>query len=672
MFRTVLIANRGEIACRIARTARRMGLRTVAVHSDADAGAMHVAACDTAVRIGPAPVRESYLSIPAILAAARASGAEAIHPGYGFLSENADFADAVAAAGLVLVGPPAAAMRAMGDKSRAKALMEKAGVPLVPGFHADGADPTRLAAEAARIGFPVLIKASAGGGGRGMRVVHDAGKFLEALAGAQREAENAFGDGRVLLERWVERARHIEVQVFADTLGEVIHLFERDCSLQRRHQKVIEEAPAPGLTPAQRAALGEAAVAAARAVSYVGAGTVEFLAEADDPSNFFFMEMNTRLQVEHPVTEFVTGLDLVEWQFRVAAGERLPLRQADVKLAGHAIEARLYAEDPQRGFLPSSGYLAHLAWPEARDGLRIDTGVRGGDTVAPFYDPMLAKVIFGGADREAAREGLAAALAATEVVGPQTNRAFLVACLRHADFAAARLDTRFIERHQADLLPPPAPAPDAALALATAWLAEDWAAAARRRAMAAGAPASPWARADGWRLNAPPQVGLTLLDGEREVAVTARPAGSGWAIALDGAAAAAVDGVSVAGASVSATLDGVRRQASAVAHDGALVVHLDGAAWRFVRKPELGGGAGREAAAGSLSAPLSGKVVRVAVAAGDAVTRGQTLMVLEAMKMEHAIAAPADGRVADIHFAAGDQVAEGAELLRLEAGAEKA
>ncbi|MBM3560641.1 MAG: 3-methylcrotonyl-CoA carboxylase, partial [Alphaproteobacteria bacterium] len=447
MFRTVLIANRGEIACRIARTARRMGLRTVAVHSDADAGAMHVAACDTAVRIGPAAVRESYLSIPAILEAARVSGAEAIHPGYGFLSENADFADVVAVAGLVLVGPPAAAMRAMGDKSRAKALMEKAGVPLVPGFHADGADDTRLVAEAARIRFPVLIKASAGGGGRGMRVVHDAGGFIEVLHGARREAENAFGDGRVLLERWVERARHIEVQVFADTHGNAIHLFERDCSLQRRHQKVVEEAPAPGLTANQRAALGAAAVAAAQAVSYVGAGTVEFLAEADDPSKFFFMEMNTRLQVEHPVTEFVTGLDLVEWQFRVAAGEALPLRQDEVRLSGHAVEARLYAEDPQRGFLPSSGRLVHLAWPDDRPGLRIDTGVRGGDTVAPFYDPMLAKVIAWGADRDAARESLAAALAATEVVGPQTNRAFLVACLTHRDFAAARLDTRFIDRH---------------------------------------------------------------------------------------------------------------------------------------------------------------------------------------------------------------------------------
>ena len=663
MFRTVLIANRGEIACRVARTARRMGLRTVAVHSDADAQAMHVAACDTAVRIGPAPARESYLSIPAIIEAARVSGAEAIHPGYGFLSENAAFAEAVAAAGLVLVGPPAAAMRAMGDKARAKALMEKAGVPLVPGFHADGADATRLAAEAARIRFPVLIKAAAGGGGRGMRVVHDAGGFLEALHGAQREAESAFGDGRVLLERWVERARHIEVQVFADTHGNVIHLFERDCSLQRRHQKVIEEAPAPGLTPAQRTALGQAAVAAARAVDYVGAGTVEFLVEADDPSSFFFMEMNTRLQVEHPVTEFVAGLDLVEWQFRVAGGAPLPLRQDEVRLTGHAVEARLYAEDPQRGFLPSSGKLAHIAWPAEGPGLRIDTGVRGGDIVAPFYDPMLAKVIAHGADRDAARESLAAALAATEVVGPQTNRAFLGACLTHPDFAAARLDTRFIDRHLAALVPAPVPAPDAAFVLAALWLAEGWA----RAATAGGGAASPWARADGWRLNAAPALRLTLQDGECEVVVSARRSGGDWRIVLGDGAAIAVSSLAVSCHEVTASLDGLRRRASVVAYEAAMFVHLDGAAWRLVRKPELGGGAGREAAAGSLSAPLSGKVVRVAVAAGDAVMRGQTLMVLEAMKMEHAIAAPADGLVAEIHFAAGDQVAEGAELLRLEA-----
>jgi 3-methylcrotonyl-CoA carboxylase alpha subunit len=432
--RTLLVANRGEIACRIFSTARGMGIRTVAVYSEADANAAHVRAADEAHLLGPAPARESYLRIDRILAAAKASGADAIHPGYGFLSENAEFAEAVAAAGMIFVGPPASAIRAMGSKSAAKALMETAGVPLVPGYHGEDQDPELLAREAVRIGFPVLIKASAGGGGKGMKVVERAEDFAATLASAKREAASSFGDDRVLIERYLTRPRHIEVQVFADTHGETVHLFERDCSVQRRHQKVIEEAPAPGMSAERRAAMGKAAVEAARAVGYVGAGTVEFIAEGDD---FFFMEMNTRLQVEHPVTEAITGQDLVEWQIRVARGEALPCRQEDLVITGHAVEARLYAEDAMRDFLPQTGRLEHLVFPA---GLRADAGVASGDVVSHHYDPMIAKLIAHGATREEALGRLADGLAATEVMGLVTNRGFLERILRHPEFAEARHD----------------------------------------------------------------------------------------------------------------------------------------------------------------------------------------------------------------------------------------
>ncbi|OFS49555.1 3-methylcrotonyl-CoA carboxylase, partial [Achromobacter xylosoxidans] len=470
MFDTLLIANRGEIACRVAATARRLGIRTVAVYSDADANARHVAACDVAVHIGGPEPRASYLRADAILQAARDTGAQAIHPGYGFLSENEAFAEAAEQAGIAFVGPPASAIAAMGSKSAAKSLMEKAGVPLVPGYHGDNQDPQFLKEQADAIGYPVLIKASAGGGGKGMRVVESSGAFLDALASCQREAASSFGDDRVLIERYLQKPRHIEIQVFADTHGNCVYLFERDCSVQRRHQKVIEEAPAPGMTEERRRAMGEAAVAAARAVGYVGAGTVEFIAEPD--GRFYFMEMNTRLQVEHPVTEMITGHDLVEWQLRVAAGQPLPARQEDLRIHGHAIEARIYAENPEKGFLPSIGTLAYLGLPAhvafANGDIRVDGGVRTGDTITPFYDPMIAKLIVHGADRDQARARMLQALAQTQAVGVQTNVAFLSRLMRDSAFAAADLDTGLIERQRATLLPEPTPTDAATLALATA------------------------------------------------------------------------------------------------------------------------------------------------------------------------------------------------------------
>ena len=480
MFQKILIANRGEIACRIIRTARRMGVRTVAVHSDADANALHVEMADEAVHIGPSPVGESYLRGDRIIAAAKATGAEAIHPGYGFLSENPDFVDQVVAAGLVFIGPSAASIRAMGLKDAAKRLMEKAGVPVVPGYHGEDQGLVLLAGKAREIGYPVLIKARAGGGGKGMRRVENPDDFSEALSGARREAKAAFGDDAVLVEKYVEKPRHIEVQVFGDNFGNAVHLFERDCSAQRRHQKVIEEAPAPGMTAEMRKAMTEAAVKAAKAIGYSGAGTIEFIADASDglrPDKFWFMEMNTRLQVEHPVTEMVTGIDLVEWQLRVAAGEKLPKAQGQIALNGHAFEARLYAEDPGKGFLPAIGTLHHLEFPQtapAGSSLRVETGVRAGDAISPFYDPMIAKLVAHGPDRTSALDALVGALEATEIAGSVTNAAFLAALARDADFAAGEVDTGLIARKQEALTALPAPSPEiiAAAALAASGIGE--------------------------------------------------------------------------------------------------------------------------------------------------------------------------------------------------------
>ncbi|MFG1305140.1 acetyl/propionyl/methylcrotonyl-CoA carboxylase subunit alpha [Xanthobacter autotrophicus] len=659
--RTLLVANRGEIAVRVMRTAKAMGIRTVAVYSQADANALHVASADEAYPIGPAPARESYLRIDAILDAAKKSGADAIHPGYGFLSENAAFAEACEKAGIVFVGPPASAIRAMGSKSAAKALMEKAGVPLVPGYHGEDQDAGLLAREAGRIGFPVLIKASAGGGGKGMKVVRSAAEFPDALASAQREAKSAFGDDRVLVEKYLTTPRHIEVQVFADSHGNAVSLYERDCSIQRRHQKVVEEAPAPGMTAERRAAMGKAAVDAAKAVGYVGAGTVEFIAEGE---NFYFMEMNTRLQVEHPVTESITGQDLVEWQIKVAQGEKLPLAQAEIPLHGHAIEVRLYAEDPTRDFLPQVGRLDHLVLPFHLQGTRVDTGVRSGDSVSIHYDPMIAKIIVSGADRTEAVRRLDAALAATEVVGLATNRVFLKAIATHPAFAAAELDTNFIARHQDQLLPPPQPVDDTVLALAALFLLKEE---ARQSAEAVDAadPWSPWGRAPGWRLNRDAHVDLNFADRERRIAVRAHFRPSGFILSLPGGDMS-VEGDAEADGTLRARLDGVALSARVIRTGAHLTVFVRGGEYgvEFI-DPRLASQAAT-GTAGRLVAPMPGTIIRIAVEEGQEVAKGAALVVVEAMKMEHTVAAPRDGRVKTLKFAVGDLVDEGAELLVLE------
>jgi 3-methylcrotonyl-CoA carboxylase alpha subunit len=653
-FSTLLIANRGEIACRIIRTAQRMGLRSIAVFSDADAGAMHVALADDAIRIGPAPARDSYLAIPALIEAARRTGAEAIHPGYGFLSENADFAAACAEAGLVFVGPPPAAIRAMGSKAAAKALMAEAGVPLVPGYHGEDQSEATLRAAAAGIGFPILVKASAGGGGKGMKVALDASELDEAIALARGEAEAAFGDGRLLLERFLQAPRHIEVQVFADGHGHVVHLHERDCSIQRRHQKVVEEAPAPGMTAERRAAMGQAACDAARAIGYRGAGTVEFIAEGDA---FHFMEMNTRLQVEHPVTEAITGLDLVEWQLRVAMGEPLPLAQSAIPLQGHAIEVRLYAEDPTRDFAPSIGTLRHLALPFGLPGTRVDSGVRAGDAVPIHYDPLLAKIIVHSADRPTALRRLARALAASSVAGLRSNLPLLRAIAGHPAFAAAELDTGFIARHGAALLAPQGPAPRAALAAALLRLLHD----AERRD--AADPHSPWGAANAWRLNGEGYQDFHLLDGAARLALRLH---LGAALRIDFAdGAATVEGPRWAGESLSFSLDGRAHRVAALREGDALMLVLDGATWELRHLDPRAPSGAEQAGSGRVLAPMPGRVLQVLVEPGQAVARGAVLLVLEAMKVQMRITAPADGIVQALRCRAGDLVEDGAELVVL-------
>ena len=670
MFDTLLIANRGEIACRVAATARRLGIRTVAVYSDADANARHVAACDLAVHIGGAEPRASYLRADAILQAARDTGAGAIHPGYGFLSENEAFAEAAEQAGIAFVGPPASAIAAMGSKSAAKSLLEKAGVPLVPGYHGDNQDPQFLKEQADAIGYPVLIKASAGGGGKGMRVVESSGAFLDALASCQREAASSFGDERVLIERYLQKPRHIEIQVFADSHGNCVYLFERDCSVQRRHQKVIEEAPAPGMTEERRRAMGEAAVAAARAVGYVGAGTVEFIAEPD--GRFYFMEMNTRLQVEHPVTEMITGHDLVEWQLRVAAGQPLPARQEDLRIHGHAIEARIYAENPEKGFLPSIGTLAYLGLPAhvafANGDIRVDGGVRTGDTITPFYDPMIAKLIVHGADRDQARARMLQALAQTQAVGVQTNVAFLARLMRDSAFAAADLDTGLIERQRATLLPEPAPADAATLALATAAVLASQGQ-AQSAPHAAAAPADPWAARDGWRLGGRYQRQLQWIDNGETRHVTVARQGADWTLdSGNGAQPFAWRAEDKHGPArvLRITLDGRERAGTVVLHADKAHVFGDGGARVLDLYDPLAHAQDTQGDhGGGLTAPMPGKIISIAVKAGDGVTKGQPLLVMEAMKMEHTISAPADGKVEELFYAVGDQVAEGAELVAI-------
>ncbi len=670
MFKKILIANRGEIACRVATTARRLGVRTVAVYSAADAQARHVRACDEAVHVGGSAPRDSYLQWQRIIDAALASGAQAVHPGYGFLSENEDFAKACATAGLVFIGPPAAAIAAMGSKSAAKTLMGQAGVPLVPGYHGADNDPALLAHEALRIGYPVLIKASAGGGGKGMRKVEQAEDFEAALASCQREAQASFGDSHVLVERYVTRPRHIEIQVFGDSHGDCIHLFERDCSVQRRHQKVLEEAPAPGISAARRAEMGAAAVAAAKAVGYVGAGTVEFIAEPaeDGDLRFYFMEMNTRLQVEHPVTEAITGLDLVEWQLRVASGEPLPLKQEQLAIRGHAIEARICAENPDANFLPATGLLQVARWPahvsfERSDELpRVDSGFGEGDAISPFYDSMVAKLIVWGADRAQALARLDAALRDTHLMGLNTNVAFLRRVVGSQAFATADLDTALIERERAALFE----APPLALEVAAAGVAAQVLAAEARLE-----GADPWSRRDGWRLYGAAQRRLSLeLDGQRHaVALQRQHAGGGG-----GGLTLSVDGQSwpfstqpLLADRFDVTLGSARHTLAVYARGEKYAVFAERASALLTEFDPIAH-AGDSAAEGRLTAPMPGKVVSFFIAAGDAVKRGQAVAVMEAMKMEHTLHAPRDGVVEELLYAVGDQVAEGGELLRLAAG----
>jgi len=648
MFRKILIANRGEIACRIIETARRMGVATVAVCSDADEQARHVAMADEAVRIGPPPPAESYLRAETIIRAARDTGAEAVHPGYGFLSENPDFVAAVEAAGLTFIGPSAAAIRAMGLKDAAKALMEEAGVPVVPGYHGDNQDDAHLEAAAETIGYPVLIKAVAGGGGKGMRKVVHPAEFAAALASARSEAKGAFGNDAVLIEKYIEQPRHIEVQVFGDGT-EAVHLYERDCSLQRRHQKVIEEAPAPGMTPEMRAAMGEAAVRAAKAIGYRGAGTVEFIVDGSDelhPDGFWFMEMNTRLQVEHPVTEAVTGLDLVEWQLRVAAGEGLPLRQDQIPLTGHAFEARLYAEDVPAGFLPATGKLAHLAFPA---GIRADTGVRTGDTISPFYDPMIAKIIVHGPTRAVALNRLARALEETQVAGTVTNLAFLGRLARHDGFAAGEVDTGLIDRDLDGLTESVGPSH----AIVAAAL------------LAASAP--PDGGLAGFTLWAPLRRSLTLAHGGEELTGTVLFSGPDRAM------------VEIGDAQLEAHRDAQgwrvdgRAPGPVIRAAGAIHVFAGAAGtFSFTLLDPLDRAVAAGDHSGLIEAPMPGLVKAVHVDAGESVQAGAALAVLEAMKMEHTLVAPRDAVVAEVLVAPGSQVEAGAALIRLETAEEGA
>jgi 3-methylcrotonyl-CoA carboxylase alpha subunit len=678
MFTKILIANRGEIACRVASTARRLGIRTVAVYSDADANARHVLACDEAVHIGANAPKESYLRGERIIEAAKATGAQAVHPGYGFLSENEDFAQACADAGLVFIGPPPSAIKAMGLKAESKQLMEKAGVPLVPGYHGKDQDPALLKREAGRIGYPVLIKASAGGGGKGMRIVTRADEFDAALASCQREARNSFGDDAVLVERYVTRPRHIEIQVFGDTHGHCIYLFERDCSVQRRHQKVLEEAPAPGMREARRREMGAAAVAAAKAVGYVGAGTVEFIAEpTEGPEGgpggdlrFFFMEMNTRLQVEHPVTEAITGLDLVEWQLRVASGEPLPLTQDELRIRGHAIEARICAENPDANFLPATGTLAVARWPghvafaRNADGesfhdaatVRVDAGVREGDAIAPFYDSMIAKLIVWGADRAQALARLDAALAQTHIVGLHTNVAFLRRVVASRSFATADLDTALIERERAALFDAPAlPLEVAAAGVVAHALAQE----------RAEEDADPWSRRDAWRLHGAAVRRFDLdVSGTHHVVTLERTHGGAQVLVAAGrrwpfesrARGAGIHDVTLAERRWALTVYTQGERVSVFAPQSSIAVDLI---------DPIAHAADGAVEGGRLTAPMPGKVIAFLAQPGQAVKQGQPLAVMEAMKMEHTIAAPRDGTIAQLLYAVGDQVVEGEDLLTL-------
>lgn len=663
MFTKILIANRGEIACRVARTARRLGIKTVAVYSTADAKAEHVKACDEAYWIGEAPAAESYLRGEKILAIAQLTGAQAIHPGYGFLSENAGFAEWCKAAGVVFIGPPTQAIIAMGLKSESKRLMTEANVPLVPGYH--GADQTidLLREQSQKIGYPQLIKASAGGGGKGMRVVKAFDEFDAALASAKREAISSFGNDAVLIERYLQKPRHVELQVFADTLGNVVHVFERDCSVQRRHQKVIEEAPAPHMMPELRHAMGQAAINAAKAIGYVGAGTVEFL--LDQSGEFFFMEMNTRLQVEHPVTEMISGQDLVEWQLRVANGEPLPLSQEQLKINGHAFEARVYAETPERDFLPSTGSVQVLIAPETNDYVRIDTGIRQGDEVSMFYDPMIAKLIVWGQDRTQALQRLQAALGDYYIGGLNTNLEFLSNLVRSKDFIAGDVHTGFIEQHMAELFPTPSTPPDEVFAAAV------WCELGHTQALASKAqsqtsdPYSPWALADAWRMN---QASIDTFEfqlGEVLYPIQGMQRNETYYLKL-ATGEKQLNGKLIQGDEWQIVLGQKTFRIKVIQSGSTWLVFWNGKVWHLNLHDPVHEIDDQGVHGGGLTAPMAGTVLDVMVKVGDQVKAGDALMIMVAMKMEHTIAAPKDRIVQEIYFQVGDQVKDGDTLLSLE------
>ena len=683
MFNRILIANRGEIACRIIHTAKRLGIRTVAVYSEADVNARHVSLADEAVAIGPAPARDSYLVGKKLVEAAGQTKAEAIHPGYGFLSENAGFAQTCETAGITFIGPPSRAIEVMGSKSVAKSTMQQAGIPLVPGYHGDNQDGTLLLNEAERIGFPVLLKASAGGGGRGMRVVNRAEEFSGALRSAKREALGAFNDDRMLLEKYLQKPRHIEIQVFCDNHGHAVHLFERDCSVQRRHQKVLEEGPAPAMTQETRTAMGSAAIDAARAIEYAGAGTVEFIVDPD--GTFYFMEMNTRLQVEHPVTEFITGRDLVEWQFRVAAGERLPASQDQLAIDGHALEARIYAEDPGNGFLPATGRLQRLRFPDRTPHVRIDTGVREGDDISVHYDPLIAKLVTWDSDRKRCLRRMLDALSRTRVAGVATNIGFLASVISHEAFQAADIDTGFIELHQDDLFPDKEAVSPDILCLATLYQMLRRANRSEREAVSSADPTSPWWATDSWRLNLVDEEHFRLHDGVREHDVTVKQttprhpdtprrscergnppadhAANTYTITVDGRSLYASGRLEPDGR-LTAILDNMQRRADVVEEREHLVIFDAGHSYRLKHAPDSVHSSGEEAS-GSLISSMPGRVVEVVVSEGQQVKKGDALLVLEAMKIEHVIAAPHDGTVQSLHYHEGELVEEGMELLAL-------
>jgi 3-methylcrotonyl-CoA carboxylase alpha subunit len=663
MFNKILIANRGEIACRIIRSAKKLGVKTVAVYSEADASARHVALADEAIAIGPPPANQSYLLIDKIIDAALRSGAEAVHPGYGFLSENADFAEACANENIVFIGPPVEAIKAMGSKSTAKQIMQDAEVPLVPGYHGDDQTETLLKAEAEKIGYPVLIKASAGGGGKGMRIVESGKDFEDELKAVKREALSSFADDKVLIEKYLSRPRHIEIQVFCDNKGNALHLFERDCSVQRRHQKVLEEAPAPGMQADRRDEMGKAAVAAAQAINYVGAGTVEFI--VDEDGTFFFMEMNTRLQVEHPVTELISGQDLVEWQLRVASGEDLPCSQSTLSINGHALEARIYAEDPDRDFLPATGLLTHLRFAQDSRHVRIDTGVRQGDRVSMHYDPMIAKLIVWDHDRESCLRRMISALNETQVVGVTTNIDFLSSVVSHPAFQAAELDTGFIARYHDQLFLDNEEINDNILALAALFILLSREKLALTDADRSSDPYSPWHATNGWQANLSSIEDLYLIENDKEHRLVVHYEKHATIVEINGKEIIASGSLGSAG-DLSANLDGTRTHVTVVEDNDTLTILHSGNSYQLTVLNMADHSGDEEAVPGSLLSPMPGKVIDVLVNKGDVVKKGTPLIILEAMKMEHTITAPLDGTVTALHYAAGEMLDEGVELLVVE------